>query len=231
MDNLDTLSDEDLVGIARTAFEQGDEEGFRAAAGVLLARYKRMIASSVYRRLSERGAEQIFSDVVQEACLNILVQLRASRLKPSLRAYFPLVVNTACRDVVEKALRHQGYSVESRHAIPRVAKRPNAVPHEQRVSLNQAISADDDMYLEDLVADDANPCPEEVVLSRVERLEWMRLATPEQRLMLAIYGDYIDRHLKAEQIAVRRGLTVANVRRNYTEACRILQQSKEHRDE
>lgn len=49
----------------------------------------------------------------------------------------------------------------------------------------------------------------------------------EQRLMVAIYGDMVDRKLKTHQIAAQRGLSVADVKRHYNEACRILQRAKE----
>jgi hypothetical protein len=232
MVNLDALSDEELVRQARAAFEANRAEDFSSAAGVLLKRYEKAIAGRVYRRLSARGAERLFKDVVQDVNREILAQLQAPRLKPALRVMFKLTVNTTCRDVVEIALRHEGYTVQSRHATPRVAKRPDAVPYAQRVSLDQPVDVEhDDTLLQETIADDSLPSPDAVAISNAERLEWMRNLSPEQRLMIAIYGDYQERRLKAEVIAARRGLPVAEVKRYYTEACRILQQNKEHRDE
>lgn len=232
MENLDALSDEELVRQARAAFESGSVDGFRAAARVLLKRYEKTIAGLVYRRLSIRGALRLFDDVVQEANREILAQLQAQRLKPGLLVKFGLTVNTTCRDVVEIALRHEGYTVPSRHATPRVAKRPDVVPYGKRVSLDQpANDEQDDITLEAVVADETTPPPDVVALSRAERMEWMRSLAPEQRLMIAVYGDYQDRKLKAEAIAARHGLSVAEVRRYYTEACQILRQIKEHQDE
>lgn len=45
--------------------------------------------------------------------------------------------------------------------------------------------------------------------------------------MVAIYGDVVDRKLKTHQVAAQRGLSVADVKRHYNEACRILQRAKE----
>jgi len=232
MSNLDALSDEELVRQARAAFEGNSVEEFRSAAGALLKRYEKMIAGSVYRRLFARGAERLFQDVVQDVNREILAQLQAPRLKPGLIVAFKLTVNTTCRDVVEIALRHAGYTVKSRHATPRVAKQPDVVPYAKQVSLHQpADDEDDDTTLEAVVADDTIPPPDLVAISRAEQLERMRSLSPEQRLMIAVYGDYQERKLKAEAIAARRGLPVAEVKQYYNAACRILQQNKEHRDE
>lgn len=232
MSNLDALSDEELVQQARAAFEANAAEDFRSAAGVLLKRYEKMIAGSVYRRLSVWGAERLFTDVVQDVNREILTQLRAPRLKPGLRVVFKLTVNTTCRDVVEIALRHEGYVVPSRHATPRVAKRPDVVPYGNQVSLDQPTNDEhDDVLLEDVVADDRIPLPDAVIISRTERLERMRSLSPEQRMMIAVYGDYEEHKLKADAIAARRGLSVADVKQYYNAACRILQQNKEHRNE
>lgn len=232
MESHDTLSDEELVVQARAAFESGSADGFRAAAGTLLKRYEKIITGRVYRRLSGWGAERLFKDVVQDVNREILAQLQAPRLKPGLRTVFGLTVNTTCRDVVEIALRHEGYAVPSRHATPRVATHPDVVPPGKRVSLDQPINDEqDDAPLEAAVADDTIPTPDVMAISRVERLERMRGLTPEQRLMIAVYGDYQERQLKAETIAARRGLSVAEVKRYYNEACHILRQVKEHRDE
>jgi hypothetical protein len=229
MVNLDALSDEELVQQARAAFEANRAEDFRSAAGVLLKRHEKMIAGCVYRRLSAWGAERLHEDVVQDVHYEILAQLRAPRLKPALRVMFKLTVNTTCRDVVEIAVRHAGHRVPSRHATPRVAKRPDAVPDSQRVSLDQPVDAEhDDTLLQETIADDTILSPDALAIGKAERLEWMRGLSPEQRLMIAIYGDYQERGLKAEAIAVRRGLSVAEVKRSYTEACRILQHNKEH---
>jgi hypothetical protein len=229
MENLDALSDEELVQQARAAFEANMADIFRKAAGTLLKRYEKTIAGLVYQRLSIRGAQRLFDDAVQDVNREILAQLQAPRLKPGLRIAFPLTVNTTCRDVVEIALRHEGYPVKSRHATPRVSQQPDAVPYAQRISLNQPTNDEyDDTTLEDEVADDTTPPPDIVAMNRAEQLEWMRSLSPDQRLMIAVYGDYQERKLKAEVIAVRRGLSVAEVRRYYTEACRILQQNKEH---
>jgi hypothetical protein len=207
-------------------------EDFRSAAGELLKSYQRplpdlCIGASQYTALSTCSLTS-YSDVNRE----ILAQLQAPRLKPGLRVVFGLTVNTTCRDVVEIALRHEGYSVQSRHATPRVPQRPDAVPYAQRISLNQPVSDEhEDTTLQDTIADDTIPSPDTVVIGHAERLEWMRSLSPEQRLMIAVYGDYQERKLKAEVIAARHGLPIAEVRRYYTEACRILQQNKEHRDE
>lgn len=232
MVNLDALSDEELVDQARAVFEANMAEDFRTAAGVLLKRYEKTIAGRVYQWLSKRGALRLFDDVVQDANREILAQLQAARLKPGLRVAFKLTVNTTCRDVVEIALRHEGHVIPSRHATPRVAKRPNVVPYGKEVSLDQPIDdADDGITLEAVIADDITPPPDVLAISRAERLERMRSLSPEQRLMMAVYGDYQDRQLKAEAIAARHGLSVAEVKRYYSNACRILQQNKEHRDE
>jgi len=232
MSNLDALSDEELVQQARAAFEANTAEAFRSAAGVLLKRYEKMIAGNVYRRLFARGAERLFQDVVQDVNREILAQLQAPRLKPGLRVTFKLTVNTTCRDVVEIALRHAGYTVKSRHVMPRVAKRPDVVPYGKQVSLDQPIDDEyDDTTLEAVIADDTAPSPDLVAISRAERLERMRSLSPEQRLMMAVYGDYQDRQLKADVIAARHGLSVADVKQYYNAACRILQQNKEYRNE
>ena len=143
MVNLDALSDEELVQQARHAFEANTAGDFQAAAGALLKRYEKMIAGLVYRRLSRFEAQHLFEDVVQDVCRDILAQLQSPQLKPSLRVVFKLTVNTTCREVVEIALRCEGYTVPSRHATPRVAKQPNVIPQVQRISLDQPV---DDEY-------------------------------------------------------------------------------------
>ena len=229
MVKLDALSDEELAQRARQAFEAKLPEDFRGAAGALLTRYEGQITGLVYRRLSHFGALHLFDDVVQDVYRDILAQLQAPRLKPALRVMFKLTVNTTCREVVEIALRREGYTVRSRHATPRVATQPDAIPHARRVSLDQpADDVYDDTTLGMSITDTTIPPPDVLAISRVERLERMRSLSSEQRLMLAIYGDYQDRGLKAAEIAARRGLSVAEVKRCYTEACRILQQNKEH---
>jgi DNA-directed RNA polymerase specialized sigma24 family protein len=226
--NLDELSDEALVQQVHAAFVADMAEDFRIAAGVLLKRYAKMIAGRVYGRLLNYGAERLFQDVVQDVNREILAQLQVSRLKPGLRTVFKLTVNTTCRDVVEIALRHEGYSVQSRHAQPRIAKQPDAVPYSQRISLAQPINEDDDnTTLEDVIADNTAPPPEVLVMDRAEQLERMRNLSAKERLMVAVYIDYQDRKLKAEAIAARHGLSVPEVKRYYTEACQILRRNKE----
>lgn len=232
MESLDPVRDEELVRQARAAFESNNSEAFRATAGILLEHYRTTIAGLVYRRLSARGAERLFHDVVQDVQRDILAQLQTVRLKRGLLIAFRLTVNTACRDAVEIALRAEGYSVKSRHAVPRVAQRPDAVPYKQRVSLNQPSDETlDDATFGDVVADEITPPPDILAISRMERLERIRSLSSEQRTMLAVYGDYQDRKLKADAIAARRGLSAKQVKRYYSEACGILRQNKEYPDE
>lgn len=232
MGSLDPVSDEELVRQARASFEANNAEAFQVDAGILLERYRTTISGLVYRRLSKRGAEGLFRDVVQDVYRDILAQFQAPRLKPGFLVAFRLTVNTTCRDAVEIALRHAGYSVKSRHAEPRVAQRPDAVPYKQQVSLNQPThEALDDATLEEVVADESTPPPDVLAISRVERIERMRSLSPEQRIRIAVYGDYQDRQLTADVIAARRGLSIKEVKRNYSEACEILRQNKEHPDE
>ena len=93
------------------------------------------------------------------------------------------------------------------------------------------LDEDDESTLEEMVSDPLQPMPDDLVVDRLERVERVRSLTPEQRMMLVIYGDYIDRRLKPTEIAARRGIPVAEVKRRYTEACRILQMTKERNHE
>lgn len=226
---VEDTSNEELALAARSAHAAGDSAAFRATAGQLLERSRQFIAGKITQKLRPANLLALSEDAAAEIQRRILEDLQAPRLKRGMDTVFHLYLNETCRDVLETFLRREGIPVPTRHKARAGAApaQPQIVPRRHLVSLDAPVDDDEDMTLGDTVSVADEQLPETLVLDRLERLDVMRTLPPEQRLMVAIYGDVVDRKLKTHQVAAQRGLSVADVKRHYNEACRILQRAKE----
>ncbi len=232
MQAFEEATSEDLVRAMRQAHLSNDQTLFTALAGILLHRYQTYIAMKVARKLRPAELIQLSKDAAADIQRRILEDARAPKAKRGMETAFNLYLNETCRDTLETFLRHEGIPIPTRHKARSDAppRQPDRVPMKSRASLDAPVSNDDDTMLGEMVADD-HVSVESVVMDRVERLERLQALTPEETMMVVVYGDFIDRQLKAEQIAVHRGISPAEAKRYYNEACSILKMAKEHHHE
>ena len=232
MQAFEEATSEDLVRAMRQAHLNDDQSMFTTLAGVLLQRYQTYIAMKVARKLRPAELMQLAKDAAADIERRILADVRAPQAKRGMDTAFISYLNETCRDTLETFLRQEGVPVPTRHKARSDAppRRPDRVPQDARVSLDAPVANDDDPTLGETVPDEQQQSPETVVMDRIERIERLQTLTPDQRMMVVVYGDFVDRQLKADQIAARRSISSAEVKRYYNEACSILQKAKEHRD-